>query len=155
MRKMILGFALVLAGCQADGATTAPTASIPNAPHFDFNSSAPAPAAVSASVVGRVDNASVMVRVLFLDTANDEGFVSAYFTPDASFTNSTTLTISGTAGQGNREVDLQAPATATTLRLRYAWLGGSSGLIWGPFSDAATITIAGNQAPVRTKGSKK
>jgi hypothetical protein len=141
--------------CSPDAVTGSASPRVPTtptAPAFDYNSSAPVPEVVSATLIDKST-----VRITFNDTALDESLVSAYFTPDASYNNAATLNIAGTSSTGQRTVDLALPAGSTTVRLRNGWSSSSAstGIVWGAFSGAATITSSTGSSAVKAKGHRK
>ena len=135
------------AACAGDSVT----ATVPEGPPiFDYDPAAPAPQILSATVVGRVSSTMSLVRITFMDNAADEWLTSAYFTATSAWGSAVTQNIDGVSGTGERTVDVAAPTGFTTVRLRHAWTGGSSGVLYTQFSDPATI----GGVTVTTKGKR-
>ena len=124
------------AACAGDSVT----ATVPEGPPvFDYDPAAPAPQILSATVVGRLDNSSSIVRITVMDNAADEWLTSAFFTETSGWGGAVTQNIDAFVGTGERTVDVPAPNGFTTVRLRHAWKGGLSGVLYTVFSDPATI----------------
>jgi len=148
---------VALGACDSDGVTGSARARVPVAPDgpgFSYNAAAPVPQIVSATVVGRLDNAHSIVRITFNDTATNEFLTSAYFTPDGGFGGAETQNIAGTPTTGSRTVDLYPSNTATTVRLANAWQG-ADGLVFSAFSQAVTIGSSSTVASTKGNGRNK
>jgi len=142
-----------LLGCSAD--TTAPVARVPKASFVTSLSELPVPDLRSAQVVGSNQGFSV-VRLTFLDTADDEALVSAQFI--AADGSGTTQNIGGTPGTGERVVDVYAPKGVVTARLNYMFNdpGGPAicGCLFGMYSTTVPVTSGNGSTSTTTNKGK-
>jgi len=145
----------VLLGCSND-ATTAPAAPVTKASLITSLSTLPVPELLSAQLSGSNGGFSI-VRLTFIDTANDEALVTATFA--AADGSVTTQSIGGTPGTGERAVDVYAPKGVVTARLNYmfndASVGTTCGCLFGNYSAAVAVTSgSGATTAGKVKGRK-
>lgn len=154
-RSLLLTFAIVVAACTAD--PTAPTARIPAKPSLDFDAARPAPVLVSAVIVETDPSYGLpLVRLTFLDTAEDEAKAIAYFTmADGSHS---TQNASGIAGTGERVIDFYALPGVVSAQLYFMWKDANAvaicGCVFSSLSNVVDVVDGTLSATAKRKGKK-
>ena len=142
-----------LLGCSTD--TTAPVARVPKASFITSLSELPVPELHSAELVGS-NQGFAIVRLSFLDTADNEALVSAQFI--AADGSGTTQNIGGTPGTGERVVDVYAPKGVAMARINYMFNdpGGPAtcGCLFGMYSATVPVTSGNGSTTTNTNKGK-